>query len=76
MAEHQHGSDQDSSGYAMEFGRDPEEAKQDTLSVAETLRDAGNLHVLKATPETCFWGFFDQSLPPVLTIDSGDIVYV
>ena len=76
MAEHQHGSDQDSSGYAMGFGRDPEAAKLDTLSVAETLRDAGNLHVLKATPETCFWGFFDQSLPPVLTIDSGDIVYV
>nr|WP_290228296.1 acetamidase/formamidase family protein [Trichocoleus desertorum] len=76
MAEHQHGSDQDSSGYAMGFSRDPEAAKLDTLSVAETLRDAGHLHVLKATPETCFWGFFDQSLPPVLTIDSGDIVYV
>jgi acetamidase/formamidase len=33
-------------------------------------------HTLKATPETCFWGYFDNSLPPVLTIDSGDIVYV
>lgn len=76
MAEHQHDSEQDSSGYAMELGRDPEAAKLETLSVAETLRDAEHLHVLKATPKTCFWGFFDRSLPPVLTINSGDIVYV
>ena len=34
------------------------------------------LHVLRATPETCFWGFFDRSLPPVLTIRPGDIVSV
>ncbi len=31
-------------------------------------------HELKATPETCRWGFFDNSLDPVLTIQSGDIV--
>ncbi|HEY9750540.1 MAG TPA: acetamidase/formamidase family protein [Allocoleopsis sp.] len=60
----------------MKWRRDPEAAKLDTLSVAETLSDAGNLHVLKATPKTCFWGFFDRSLPPVLTINSGDIVYI
>ncbi|WP_199300382.1 acetamidase/formamidase family protein [Trichocoleus sp. FACHB-262] len=76
MTEHPHDSDQDSSAYAMEFCRDPEVAKLDILAIAETVRDAGNLHVLKATPNTCFWGFFDQSLPPVLTINSGDIVYV
>ncbi len=29
---------------------------------------------LKATPETCVWGFFDNRLKPVLTIESGDIV--
>ncbi len=34
------------------------------------------LHVLRATPRTCFWGFFDRSLPPVLEIGSGDLVSV
>ena len=34
------------------------------------------LHVLRATPENCFWGFFDRALPPVLTVRSGDIVHV
>jgi acetamidase/formamidase len=32
------------------------------------------VHDLKATPTTVHRGFFDASLPPVLTIDSGDIV--
>jgi len=34
------------------------------------------MHVLRATPKTCFWGFFDRALPPVLTIASGDLVHV
>ena len=34
------------------------------------------LHVLKATPQSCFWGFFDRSRPPVLTVRSGDVVQV
>lgn len=34
------------------------------------------LHDLRATPETCFWGFFDRSLAPVLTVRSGDVVRV
>jgi acetamidase/formamidase len=34
------------------------------------------LHVLRATPPNCFWGFFDRALPPVLTVRSGDIVHV
>jgi acetamidase/formamidase len=58
------------------FLRDPQAAQAETLMAADLIRDAGHLHVLKATPETCFWGFFDNTLPPVLTIDSGDIVYV
>ena len=58
------------------FLRDPEAAQAETLQVADSIRDAGNIHTLKATPETCFWGFFDKDLPPVLTINSGDIVYV
>ena len=34
------------------------------------------LHVLRATPANCFWGFFDRSRPPVLTVRSGDVVHV
>ena len=34
------------------------------------------IHDLPATPETCFWGFFDASLPPVLRVRSGDLVRV
>ena len=33
-------------------------------------------HLLKATPDTAHWGFFDASLKPVLTIASGDVVTV
>jgi acetamidase/formamidase len=31
---------------------------------------------LHASPETCAWGFFDASLPPVMTIESGDAVVI
>jgi acetamidase/formamidase len=34
----------------------------------------GKIHELKASPATVHRGFFDASLKPVLTIDSGDIV--
>jgi acetamidase/formamidase len=33
-------------------------------------------HVLRASPETCHWGFFDAGLKPVLTVASGDTVTV
>src|SRR6201992_1780187 len=33
-------------------------------------------HHLRASPETCHWGFFEAQLQPVLTIDSGDEVTV
>jgi acetamidase/formamidase len=58
------------------FRRDPAQAQEELLAAADTIRDAGNLHILKATPQNCFWGFFDKTLPPVLTVDSGDIIYV
>jgi acetamidase/formamidase len=32
------------------------------------------LHHVPATPETCRWGMFDASYPPVLTIKSGETV--
>jgi len=31
-------------------------------------------HLLRSTPETVHWGYFDGALPPVLTVDSGDRV--
>ena len=34
------------------------------------------LHELHATPETCFWGFFDAALPPVLRVRSGDLIRI
>ncbi|MEM9289160.1 MAG: acetamidase/formamidase family protein [Pseudomonadota bacterium] len=34
----------------------------------------GALHKLKATPETCHWGYFDPAIAPVLTVKSGDLI--
>lgn len=64
------------SQHAFGFLRDPEETKSEILLAADSIRDAGHIHILKATPQNCFWGFFDRDLPPTLTINSGDIVYV
>lgn len=36
--------------------------------------EAKNLHTLKATPQTCHWGYFDASLAPALKVKSGDLV--
>lgn len=33
-------------------------------------------HVLRSSPETIHWGFFDGGLEPVLTVDSGDRIVV
>lgn len=33
-------------------------------------------HLLRSTPESVHWGFFDASLEPILTIDSGDTVVI
>ena len=33
-------------------------------------------HHLKASGKTCHWGFFDATLKPVLTIESGDTVTI
>lgn len=37
---------------------------------------APRVHELPVTPATCFWGFFDNALPPVLRVASGDIVHI
>lgn len=33
-------------------------------------------HHLKASPETCQWGYFDANRPPVLEVASGDLVTI
>ena len=38
------------------------------------MQPAGKTHRLAATPQTVHTGFFDSSIPPVLTIQSGDTV--
>ncbi|MCU1361773.1 MAG: putative amidase [Ilumatobacteraceae bacterium] len=38
--------------------------------------DEPTRHTLRATPDTCYWGYLDQVQPPCLHIDSGDIVHV
>jgi acetamidase/formamidase len=37
---------------------------------------AGKTHRLEATPQTVAYGYYDAAAPPVLTIDSGDIIDV
>jgi len=44
------------------------------LPSATTAQGSPKIHELKASPATVHRGFFDASLKPVLTIDSGDIV--
>ena len=48
----------------------------DRPAAHEALRGEPMLHTLRATPETCFWGFFDAALPPVLRVRSGDLVRI
>lgn len=31
-------------------------------------------HVLAASPETCFWGYYDRELAPVLEVESGAVI--
>src|SRR6202521_3159560 len=44
------------------------------MCAAGQARGEEKIHELKASPTTVHRGFFDASLKPVLTIDSGDIV--
>jgi acetamidase/formamidase len=44
------------------------------LPAVARAQGSANIHELKASPATVHRGFFDASLKPVLTIDSGDIV--
>jgi hypothetical protein len=44
------------------------------MSVTAEAQAADQIYELKPSPSTVHRGFFDASLKPVLTIDSGDIV--
>jgi acetamidase/formamidase len=44
------------------------------LPAITSAQESPKIHELKASPATVHRGFFDASLEPVLTIDSGDIV--
>jgi acetamidase/formamidase len=44
------------------------------LPAIATAQGSPKVHELKASPATVHRGFFDASLKPVLTIDSGDVV--
>lgn len=50
----------------------------DTARIAEVNNEGRvgrpDLHILRATPQTVHWGYFDASLAPALTVKSGDIV--
>src|SRR5690349_6135469 len=48
--------------------------KAEPASAAATAQGDGKIHELRASPTTVHRGFFDASLKPVLTIESGDIV--
>ena len=40
------------------------------------MRDDDTYHVLRATPDTCYWGYIDRDQPTALSIASGDLVEV
>ena len=43
-------------------------------AVVATSKYPGKVHILPATMDTTQWGWFDNSVPPVLRVDSGDTV--
>jgi acetamidase/formamidase len=54
---------------------DPERVRAEE-AVTALVKAGHRLHHLPALPETCYWGFFDNALPPVLRVNSGDVVYI
>lgn len=43
---------------------------------APIAKGAAKTHLLQSKPDTVHWGFFDGSLAPVLTVDSGERVVI
>jgi acetamidase/formamidase len=46
------------------------------LDIAAGVGAPGASHRLAATPETCVWGYIDRATPPVLEVDSGDVIEI
>ena len=46
------------------------------LSAAVAQQRQPKIHVIKTGPDTVQWGYFDRSRPPIIHIDSGDIIEV
>jgi acetamidase/formamidase len=44
--------------------------------MAQTPAGSPAVHVLKPTPQTVAWGYYDAAAPPVLRVKSGDLVEV
>lgn len=44
-------------------------------SLADLIEES-ELHMLEAKPENVHWGYWDNSLKPALTVNSGDFVFV
>lgn len=49
---------------------------EDELRAVPNTRLPGTLHILPATMETTQWGWFDNAVPPVMYINSGDTVVI
>src|SRR5690242_2325453 len=47
-----------------------------SLGVHASAQSSGKIHELKSSPTTVHRGYYDATLKPVLTIDSGDRVRV
>ena len=46
------------------------------FDLTSRIGEATTRHHLAATPDTCFWGYFDRDILPVLEVEPGDIIEV
>ena len=56
------------------FGKLTQAADRDRALAAGGSGGAGRVHVVESSKETVRLGVFDETLPPILTVDSGDSV--
>src|SRR5215831_8712773 len=56
------------------FARLAQAAETATAPAGSAANGDGRVHVVESTPETVRLGVFDATLPPILTIESGDLV--
>jgi acetamidase/formamidase len=46
------------------------------FDLGSRIGDSGTTHRLAANPATCFWGYIDREVPPVLEVEPGDIIEI